>query len=190
MNIYKEIKEYKPFNKQEEKDKEAILAFIDKNSDAFLRENLTCHITASSMIVNKDYTKVLMIYHNRYDSWSWTGGHADGCEDLLSVAIKEAKEETSIVHIKPVMENIFSLEMLSVDGHEKEGAYVPSHIHANVTYLLEGLESDEIKPCIKENKAVKWIKIDEVTTYSSEKWMNERIYKKLIEKIKAYNKEK
>ena len=23
-----------------------------------------------------------MVYHNIYDSWSWTGGHADGEKDL------------------------------------------------------------------------------------------------------------
>ena len=43
--------------------------------------------------MNKDKTKVLMIYHNIYNSWSWTGGHADGDEDLLYVAIKEAKKK-------------------------------------------------------------------------------------------------
>ena len=54
------------------------------------------HMTASSWIVNEDYTKVLMIYHNIYNSWAWTGGHADGDEDLLHVAVKEAREETGL----------------------------------------------------------------------------------------------
>ena len=74
-----------------------------------------------------------MAYHNIYHSWAWTGGHADGEKDLLSVAIREAKEETGIKTVKPVMEGIFSLEVLTVDGHEKNGSYVPSHLHLNVT---------------------------------------------------------
>ena len=28
-------------------------------------------------------TKVLMCYHNIYDSWSWLGGHADGDRERL-----------------------------------------------------------------------------------------------------------
>lgn len=37
-----------------------------------------------------------MIYHKIYNSWAWTGGHSDGDNDLLHVAMKEAKEETGI----------------------------------------------------------------------------------------------
>ena len=83
-------------------------------------------------------TRFLMAYHNIYDSWAWTGGHADGEADFLKVAIREAMEETGITRVTPVTEDIFSLEVLTVDGHEKKGAYVSSHLHLNVTYLLEG----------------------------------------------------
>ena len=34
-----------------------------------------------------------MIYHNIYNSWAWTGGHADGNENLVEVALKEAEEQ-------------------------------------------------------------------------------------------------
>ncbi len=70
--------------------------------------------------------RVLMAYHNIYHSWAWTGGHADGEKDLLSVAMREAREETGIKTVTPVMDQIFSLEVLTVDGHEKKGLYVPS----------------------------------------------------------------
>ena len=33
---------------------------------------------ASSWLVNQAHDKVLMIYHNIYHSWAWTGGDADG----------------------------------------------------------------------------------------------------------------
>ncbi|MDU5111834.1 MAG: NUDIX hydrolase, partial [Clostridium sp.] len=92
MNWIDNIKNYKPFNKQENSDKEAILYAMDNFNNLLTRENPLAHITSSGYIVNKDKTKVLMIYHNIYKSWSWTGGHADGDDDLLYVAIKEAKE--------------------------------------------------------------------------------------------------
>ena len=144
MKIVEEIKKYRPCNEQEQRDKAVILAFLENNEDAFLRSNLLAHMTASSWIVNPERTKTLMVYHNIYDSWSWTGGHADGETDLLSVALREAREETGIAHVRPVSPEIFSLEVLTVDGHEKRGEYVPSHLHLNVTYLLEAEESDTL----------------------------------------------
>ena len=71
-------------------------------------------------MVDKDRSKVLMVYHNIYHSWSWLGGHADGETDLLAVAIREVKEEAGISDVRPVSEEIFSLESLTVDGHVKK----------------------------------------------------------------------
>ena len=184
MNICEMIKAFKPYNEQEERDKEQILRFIRNNPDAFSRENSTAHITASAWIVNAERTRVLMCYHNIYDSWSWTGGHADGDEDLLAVALKEAAEETGLKSIKPVSEDIFSLEILAVNGHEKKNRYLSSHLHMNVTFLLEADEGEETRACEGENSAVKWFDLDEAPKASSEPWFAERIYKKLNEKLK------
>ena len=133
-NLIRQIENYPPFNEQEEKDKALILGWIRNNENAFSRENTVAHITASAWVVNKDRSKVLMVYHNIYNSWSWLGGHADGETDLLSVAIREVKEEAGISNVRPVSEEIFSLESLTVDGHVKKGNYVSSHLHLNITY--------------------------------------------------------
>ena len=183
MKIVEEIKKYRPCNEQEQRDQAVILDFLAKNRDAFLRSNLLAHMTASSWIVNPERTKTLMVYHNIYDSWSWTGGHADGETDLLAVALREAREETGIAHVRPVSPEIFSLEVLTVDGHEKRGAYVPSHLHMNVTYLLEAEESDTLHICREENSGVAWFSLEEALKDSTEPWFVERIYKKLNGKL-------
>lgn len=122
----RQIENYPPFNEQEEKDKALILGWIRNNENAFSRENTVAHITASAWVVNKDRSKVLMVYHNIYNSWSWLGGHADGETDLLSVAIREVKEEAGISNVRPVSEEIFSLESLTVDGHVKKETMCPA----------------------------------------------------------------
>ena len=183
MKIIEEIKKYRPCNAQEQRDQALILDFLEKNGDAFLRSNLLAHMTASSWIVNPERTKTLMVYHNLYDSWSWTGGHADGETDLLSVALREAREETGIAHVRPLSPEFFSLEVLTVDGHEKRGEYVPSHLHMNVTYLLESEESDTLHICREENSGVAWFTLEEALKASSEPWFVERIYKKLNNKL-------
>lgn len=68
------IKKYRPFNEQEEADKVLILDWIGNNKNVFSRENTVAHMTASAWVVNKDRSKVLMVYHNIYNSWSWLGG--------------------------------------------------------------------------------------------------------------------
>ena len=185
MEIYEQIKAYRPWNEQERQDQVLILDFLRKNSDAFYRTNLLAHMTASAWVVNPQRSKVLMVYHRLYDSWSWAGGHADGEEDLLAVALREVREETGVQRLRPVTEEIYSLEVLTVDGHEKHGRYVPSHLHLNVTYLLEAEEDQPLRVCEAENSGVAWFSLADALSASTEPWFVERIYKKLTEKLKV-----
>ena len=131
------ITDYEPYNEQEMRDRQIMLHIIDSCDDYLLRSNETAHFTASAWVVNHDRSKVLLIHHNIYNAWTWTGGHADGEEDLLQTALREVREETGLANIKPVNRDIFSIEIITVDGHIKSGRYVSSHLHLNVTYLIE-----------------------------------------------------
>ena len=182
-NLIRQIENYPPFNEQEEKDKALILGWIRNNENAFSRENTVAHITASAGVVNKDRSKVLMVYHNIYNSWSWLGGHADGETDLLSVAIREVKEEAGISNVRPVSEEIFSLESLTVDGHVKKGNYVSSHLHLNITYLLEADSEEQVSVKADENSGVMWFSLEDALEKSTEPWFVEYIYSKLIKKM-------
>ncbi|MBQ0001085.1 MAG: NUDIX hydrolase [Clostridiales bacterium] len=180
--LLKQLREYRPYNEQEERDQKNILKFLTTAETPFLRDNELCHMTASAWVVNKERTKVLMAYHNIYNSWSWTGGHADGETDLYSVALREVREETGVQNIRPISEEIFSIETLIVEGHEKRGKYVTCHLHMNVTYLFEADETDDLQIKPDENSKVGWIPADELEAYVTEPWMMSRIYSKLVEK--------
>ncbi len=178
------IEKYKPYNEQEERDKILILDWIRNNENAFSRENTVAHMTASAWVVNKDRSKVLMVYHNIYNSWSWLGGHADGETDLLAVAIREVKEEAGISDVRPVSEEIFSLESLTVDGHVKKGKYVSSHLHFNIIYLLEADPEEAVFIKADENSGVAWFSPEEALKKSTEPWFVEHVYTKLLEKTR------
>lgn len=184
-SFYKQIEQYKPWNEQEENDRKIILKYVDFFENIFTRENEVAHITSSSWIVNQDRSQILMIYHNIYDSWAWTGGHADGEKDLLSVALREAKEETGIVNIKPVLTDIYSMEILCVNGHVKRGKYVSSHLHLNITYLLEADDREGLRIKADENSGVKWVNRKDAVNMSNEIWMR-GIYSKLNEKLNRF----
>jgi 8-oxo-dGTP pyrophosphatase MutT (NUDIX family) len=183
MNLINQIQNYHPYNEQEKVDQKLILNCLQNEKNIFVRENQLAHMTASAWVVNSTRTKVLMAYHNIYDSWSWLGGHADGEQDLLQVAIREVQEESGLRNIRSVTDEIFSLEVLTVDGHFKHGAYVCSHLHLNVTYLLEANEVDELFSKADENSGVSWFRLEDAIKASSEPWFQENIYSKLNKKL-------
>ena len=186
MKLKEEIEKYIPYNEQEVSDKKLMLEYINTFEDVLTRNNKMCHFTASNWIVNKDRTKILMIYHNIYKSWAWTGGHADGDSDLLHVALKEAKEETGLNNLKLLSDGIYGLQILTVDSHIKNGKFISSHLHLDCCFLFEANEEDELKIKEDENSAVKWIDINEATKITNEEKMKP-IYAKLNSKIKNYS---
>ena len=185
LNILKEnLEKYIPYNEQEEDDKEVMLSYINNFDNVLTRENKYGHFTSSAFVLNRERAKILMAYHKIYDSWAWVGGNSDGDSDLLHVAMKEAKEETGIKNVTPISENIYLLEIITVNGHEKRGKYVASHVHLNATYLLKADESEEIHIKEDENSGVKWVPIDKILEASSEQWVRDRVYAKIINKMK------
>ena len=186
MKIQEEIKNYNPYNENEAKDKELILECINTFPDIFYRTNKIAHMTASAWVTNKNHTKILMAYHNIYKSFSWLGGHCDGNENCLEVAINEVKEESGINNVKAISDKIFSIEALTVDGHIKNGEYVPCHLHLNVTYLLEADDSEELIVKEDENSAVEWFDIDKAVDASNEEWFRNNVYSKLNRKLREY----
>ena len=185
--IIQDIEKFIPYNEQEEKDKEEILRRLKNNEKLLTRDNKSAHLTASAWILNQDHNKVLMAYHNLYDSWAWLGGHADGESALLKVCIKEVKEESHIKDIKVLTRDIFSLEILTVDGHIKKGEYVSSHLHLNVTYLLEANDQQTLSIKEDENSNIGWFLLDDALKASSEPGFVDNIYSKLNEKVKLYD---
>lgn len=174
---------FRPWNEQEEKDKALILYALETSENIFTRQNTLAHITASAWVVNPAHDRVLMAWHNIYRSWSWLGGHADGDTDLLRVALREAREESGIARVRPVLSIPFSLESLTVDGHVKRGEYVSSHLHLNITYLLEADDTQPAAVNPDENSAVAWFTPEEAVSASCEPWFRERVYAKLNEKM-------
>lgn len=181
--LERQLKVYVPYNEQEQKDRQLILQCLKGMPDIFTRQNRIAHMTASAWVINQNRSKVLMAYHNLYDSWAWLGGHADGETDLLGVALREVREESGLVRVEPVCSRIFSLECLTVDGHWKRGEYVSSHLHLNVTYLLKAREEDPLHRNPDENRAVAWFTLQDAVNASTEPWFQEHIYRKLNRKL-------
>lgn len=186
MNLINAIENYIPYNEQEAQDRVEMLRRLRSGEELYFRDNAAAHITVSGWVTSPDREKVLMAYHNIYDSWSWLGGHADGERDLLRVAEKEIREESGLENFTPVSEGIFSLEILTVDGHMKKGRYVSSHLHLNFTFLFEADTEQAVRCKPDENSSVGWFGLDEAIEASDEPWIRDVIYRKLNQKLRKF----
>jgi len=181
--LYESIKNYQPINAQEVEDQKMMLRCIQETKDVLYRSSSAYHMTSSCFIVNSDMTKLLFGYHHIYDSWAWLGGHADGDPHLLEVALKEAREESGLTHISPVIEDIFTLDVILVHNHIKHGQYISDHLHLNASFLLVADENEHLQRNPEEHQDLRWFDIDDIFEFVTEPRMIP-VYEKAIKRIK------
>ena len=133
--------------------------FISLTQDelAFRRERLAGHFTASAWIVNKKRTHTLMTLHKKLNRWLQLGGHADGNENLLEVAMNEAKEESGLTSLRFVDAGIFDIDRHVIP----QKGDVPEHFHYDVRFLIEA-EIDEPLMMSDESHDLAWIPFEAV----------------------------
>lgn len=184
MGFIEDIRAYAPMNEQEARDQTTMLDFIARYpSDVLLRENRIAHITSSGFVVNEQYTHALLINHDIMGKWAWPGGHADGDEDLLGVALREVFEETG-VEAAPLVSGIASLDILPVGPHYKNGAFVNAHLHLSVAYVLAASDEAPLRALPGENTGARWFPLN----YFSREHFSEYdayLYGKLIERARS-----
>lgn len=176
------INTYQATTEQEINDIALMKQFIDAHDNALLRSNLIGHITSSVFILNEQKDKVLMGYHNIYQSWGWFGGHNDGDPDCYRVALKEAEEETGLNDFTLGCEGAIGMDVILVHNHIKHGVFVPDHLHLNITYGLFAKETDEVSHNEREHSGIAWFPIDTFLNHVKEERMKP-IYTKLLNRM-------
>lgn len=185
MSYIRQIQHFVPCCPQETADQSLMLSLIDTFPDTILtRDCPAAHLTSSAFIVSPDLTQVLMVFHNLYQSFTWSGGHADGDADLLAVAVREAHEETGIRDLVPLSDEPVTLDIIPVHAHYKNSAFVSAHLHLSVGYAFIGDPALPIHVKPDENSTVAWIPISDIDTRCTEAHMLP-IYHKIIRRIET-----
>ena len=77
---------------------EQYLEFLDLQPNGVWRENLQGHITASSLVVDEEFTNTLLTLHPKVGRWLQLGGHIEPGDVSVSEAAKrEVIEESGLV---------------------------------------------------------------------------------------------
>ena len=72
-----------------------------------------------------------------------------------------------------------SIEVLPVFGHQKKGAYVSTHLHFNVSFILIAKETESLILNEEETNGIQWVRVEQIGQYSNESMLIE-IYQKII----------
>ncbi|HJM33166.1 MAG TPA: NUDIX hydrolase, partial [Candidatus Marinimicrobia bacterium] len=129
-------------------------------------------------VVSPDKDQILMNHHKNLGKWLQFGGHADGEEDLLSVAIREAKEESGIQNF-----TVLSTEIFDMDIHEiPERMDQPAHRHYDVRFLLEADPFVNKIVISDESYDVAWVSTERAVGLNPEMSIKRMVRKTLLMK--------
>ena len=149
-----------------------------KTEDCFDNHNYHGHFTGSAWIVSPDKDQILMNHHKNLGKWLQFGGHADGDEDLLSVAVREAKEESGIQNF-----TVLSTEIFDMDIHEiPERMDQPAHRHYDVRFLLEADPVGNKIVISDESYDVAWVSTERAVGLNPEISIQRMVRKTLLMK--------
>jgi 8-oxo-dGTP pyrophosphatase MutT (NUDIX family) len=135
-----------------------------KDLNCYERTHLPGHLTGSAWITDSSREHVLLVHHARLNKWMQPGGHADGDENILRVALKEAEEETGLTKLTLLNESPFDVDIHTIPQRKD----FPEHLHFDVRFLLEANMDDPIIVS-HESHDVKWVALTELEKYNPER---------------------
>jgi 8-oxo-dGTP pyrophosphatase MutT (NUDIX family) len=128
------------------------------------------HVTGSAFVVHLDSRRVLLRWHQRMQRWMQVGGHFDpGETDALTVALREAREETALDDLRPFTGEPLQVVIVPVPA----GAEEPAHEHADIRYLLVTDHPDDVRP-EHPDALLRWVDLEAAVDEVPEE--NQRVF--------------
>lgn len=162
---------YRPEGETETADLRRVRALVQVAPDPW-RRDIPLHITASALIVHRPTVRVLLRWHQRQQAWLQVGGHADpGETDPLTIALREANEETGLADLAPWPDADLK-HVVIVDVPPGKGE--PAHQHADVRYFLSTQTPAAARP-ENDHAPLRWLPLAEARDAISEPNLRETL---------------
>ena len=87
---------HQPFDQTESAHLDRIIKFVRNHDHCCDRTLAVGHITASCWIIDETFRYALLTHHRKLDRWLQLGGHIEDDRDILSAALREAREESGL----------------------------------------------------------------------------------------------
>ena len=179
MELPELLADYEPFDAHERAMVARLNAFLSEKGAHFGRDLAGTaphwgHVTGSAWIVDESGENVVLVFHRKLEKWVQPGGHCEDESDVLSVAVREAREETGL--------DVWAHDttIFDVDAHEiPEYWNTPAHVHYDVRFLLRA-NLGQTPVVSDESGDVKWVSLDE-----AEKLSDEESIARMIQKTRA-----
>ena len=143
---------------EEQQHREKIISFVERNMRQWWRRStLDGHITASAWVLNAARTHALLLHHAKLDCWVQPGGHIDDSDASPAAgAWREAREETGLVALRLIDENLFDVDVHAIPARGEE----PAHLHYDLRYLI--ISPDSTVTVSGESLGARWIALDKL----------------------------
>jgi 8-oxo-dGTP pyrophosphatase MutT (NUDIX family) len=129
-----------------------------KHPRAYFRDHLPGHMTGSAWIIDQSKEYALLVHHVKLNRWLQPGGHADGDEDIVAVARKEAEEETGLKNLI-LLNSLFDIDIHSIPERKD----FPKHDHYDIRCLFMADKNEKII-LSEESHEVRWFPLSEIPT--------------------------
>jgi 8-oxo-dGTP pyrophosphatase MutT (NUDIX family) len=166
MSLDAALETYVPASDEEARDIERLRERIARG-DPWTRAS-ALHATASAIVIHPESQRILLRWHERQQAWLQVGGHADpGETDPLSIALREAREETGLPDLAPwpdpARPRLIQVVIVPVTAGKGE----PEHEHADLRFALATARPDELVPESADAR-LRWLALDDALSEVTE----------------------
>ncbi len=150
-------------------------SLLSNFENCYERTLLSGHMTGSAWIVDRNGSEALLVHHKKLNRWLQPGGHADGEENIIDVARKEAEEETGFMSLKLHSPEIFDIDIHVIPARKNEVA----HFHHDIRFMFVA-DNKEDFAVSEESNEVSWIPRTNIQDYVGNNDSIHRMVRKTI----------